>query len=74
MERNGIERSHGEALDCQTIGYISVHGNTYSKYDAHIHSYVTQTHTQGKIFMFDGAFYVLRDFRFVLLLMMLRLN
>lgn len=77
MERNGIERSHGEALDCQTIGYISVHGSTYSKYDAHIHSHMTQTHThtqQGKIFMFDGAFYVLRDFRFVLLLMMLRLN
>lgn len=45
MERNGIERSHGEALDCQTIGYISVHGSTYSKYDAHIHSHMTQTHT-----------------------------
>lgn len=26
MERNGIERSCGEALDCQTIGYISIHG------------------------------------------------
>lgn len=45
MERNGIERSHGEALDCQTIGYIIIHGNTYSKYDAHAHSYITQTHT-----------------------------
>lgn len=78
MDRNGIERSHGEALDCQTIGYISVHGNTYSKYIyskcTHTLLCDTHTHTQGKIFMFDGAFYVLRDFRFVLLLMMLRLN
>lgn len=74
MELKGVMERHLIARLLDISAYMGVHiVSTMHTYTLIWHKH-THTHTQGKIFMFDGAFYVLRDFRFVLLLMMLRLN